>query len=81
MSSPRLARATATFNPVTGVLWVEYPDGRTARLCPDIRTHRQAGGVLCALGAVRYSDWGLTATGSPLRTARIEVRDDLTDRF
>lgn len=65
--------ALATFNPVTGAMWLDYADGRTVTLPGVVRTANQAGAALQGIGAVRFSDWGLVAPKAPMRQARIEV--------
>ena len=65
--------ALATFNRVTGAMWVDYSDGRTVSMPEVVHTHHDAAVVLMRLGAVRFSDWGLVAPKSPMRQARIEV--------
>jgi hypothetical protein len=73
--------ATATFNRVSGAMWLTYADGRTVNLSPNVTGHQAAGAVLAALGAVRLSDWGLVADRAPMRQARIEVAPDLSSRY
>lgn len=70
-----LVPATATFNRTTGAMWLTYADGRTATVSTSAHTHHDAARVLASLGAVRFSDWGLVASKSPMRQARIEVAD------
>lgn len=76
-----LVPATATFNRASGAMWLTYADGRTANVSASVRTHHDAARVLASLGAVRFSDWGLVASRSPLRQARVEVRPDVADRW
>ena len=73
-SAPRVP-ATATFNRVSGAMWLTFADGRTVTVASDVRDHRGASVALNFLGAVRFSDWGLVASKSPMRQAHIEVAD------
>ena len=73
--------ATATFNRVTGAMWLTYPDGRIANLATDVTGHRDAAVVLAGLGAVRLGDWMLVASKSPLRQASVEVAPDVSHRY
>lgn len=65
--------AVATFNRVTGAMWLTHADGRVTHLSDVVRDHRAASIVLARLQAVRLSDWGLVAARAPMRQARIEV--------
>jgi hypothetical protein len=69
-----LVPATATFNRTTGAMWLTFADGSTTPVSESAHTHHDAARVLAALGAVRFSDWGLVATKSPMRQAHVEVR-------
>lgn len=76
-----LVPATATFNRVSGAMWLTYADGRTANVSASACTRHEAARVLAALGAVRFSDWDLVASKSPLLQARIEVRPDVASTY
>jgi hypothetical protein len=67
--------ATATFNRATGALWVTHADGHTEPVPAPwpVSNEFAAATALHRIGAVRLSDWGLVATKSPLRQARIEL--------
>lgn len=76
-----LVPAVATYNSASGAMWLEYADGRTANISTSVRTHHDAARVLASLGAVRFSDWGLVASKSPMRQARVEVPPGLQNRW
>lgn len=81
-STGTLAPATAFFNRTSGVMWMEYADGRLVHLAREgVCTPHAAATVLAEIGAVRLSDWLLVASGAPMRQARVEVAPGVNSRW
>ena len=68
-----LVPATAYLNRASGALWIEYADGTSLRVANHARNYIEAGWVLSSHDIVRTADWGLTSTGSPLRSCAVQV--------
>lgn len=76
-----LVPAVATYNSASGAMWLEYADGRTANISASVQSRHAANATLARLGAVRFSDWGLVASKSPMRQARVEVPPDVASTY